>query len=71
MLGQEANFGLVTEAVFKIRPLAETTEYECLVFPSLDIGFNFAEAVVRSRRIPSSMRVLDEKQLTGAIALKE
>jgi alkyldihydroxyacetonephosphate synthase len=70
-LGQEGNLGIITEAVFRLRPLPESTEYESIVFPSFEQGLRFAEAVVKTRIWPTSMRLIDEKQLGAAKCLKE
>lgn len=71
ILGHEGNMGLVTEAVVRLRPVPEVTEYESVVFPDYEHGMRFIEAVAKSRIWPASMRVIDEKQLGAAWGAKE
>ena len=71
IMGHEGNIGLITEAVVRLRPVPEVTEFESVVFPDYDHGMRFIEAVSKSRIWPASIRVIDDKQLGAARGVKE
>lgn len=41
MLGSEGNFGIITEAVVKLRHLPEKVIYDSILFYDYEIGINF------------------------------
>ena len=43
MFGSEGNYGIITEAVIKIRRLPEVTKYGSIVFPNLESGIKFMQ----------------------------
>jgi alkyldihydroxyacetonephosphate synthase len=43
IMGQEGNFGVVTEAIIKVKPVPEKTEYGSYIFPNFEIGIQFME----------------------------
>lgn len=71
LVGNEGNYGLVTEAVVRLRPMPEVFEYESAVFPNFEYGTRFFEEVAKSRVWPASMRVFDNKQFQMSLAIKE
>lgn len=71
ILGHEGNYGIVTEAVIRLRPYPETFEFDSAVFPDFEHGIRFMEDVAKSRIWPASLRVFDNKQFQMAQAIKE
>ncbi len=59
VMGHEGNFGVVTEAVLRVRPIPEVKEYSSIVFHDFEIGIKFMDEVARSRNWPASLRVVD------------
>ena len=43
IMGHEGNFGVVTEAIIKVKPVPEMTEYGSFIFPNFEIGIQFME----------------------------
>ena len=58
-MGQEGNFGLITEAVIKVKPLPEMSKYGSIIFPDFEKGIKFMEEAGKSRVWPASMRLMD------------
>ena len=71
VLGHEGNFGVVTEAVLRVRPIPEVKEYSSIIFHDFEIGIKFMDEVARSRNWPASLRVVDNTQFKASQALKE
>jgi alkyldihydroxyacetonephosphate synthase len=38
ILGHEGNFGIVTEAIIRIRPIPEAQNFASIIFPNFEIG---------------------------------
>lgn len=66
VMGHEGNFGVVTEAVLRVRPIPEVKEYSSVVFPDFEVGIKFMDEVARSRVWPASIRVVDNQQFQAA-----
>jgi alkyldihydroxyacetonephosphate synthase len=71
VMGHEGNFGVVTEAVLRVRPIPEVKEYSSIIFHDFEIGIKFMDEVARSRNWPASLRVVDNTQFKASQALKE
>lgn len=71
MIGSEGNYGIITEAVIRLRPWPECCKFDSAVFPSFENGVRFMEDVAKSRIWPASLRVFDHKQYEMAKAIKE
>ena len=69
-LGSEGNFGVVTEAVLRIRPVPEVIHYGSVVFHDLEEGIRFMHEVAKSRIWPASVRLVDNIQFKLGAALK-
>lgn len=70
ILGSEGTYGIVTEAVLKIRPLPTVRKYGCAVFPDFETGVKFMHEVARQRLAPASIRLMDNVQFQFGQALK-
>ena len=66
IMGSEGNYGIVTEAVIRIRPMPEVKEYGSIVFPDFETGVDFMYEVARSRQWPASIRLVDNIQFQFA-----
>ena len=59
ILGHEGNYGLVTEAVLKIKKLPEIKVFGSILFPDFEQGIKFMEEVGLSGVRPASLRLMD------------
>ena len=59
VLGHEGNFGIITEAVLRVRKIPEVKEYSSIIFSDFEKGIKFMEEIARLRVWPASMRVVD------------
>jgi len=71
IIGSEGNFGVVTEAVVKIRYQPEARVYGAVVFPTFKAGFDTLRELALLRVFPASIRLVDNNQLQIAHALKK
>jgi alkyldihydroxyacetonephosphate synthase len=71
IMGQEGNFGVVTEVIMRVRPIPEVKEFSSIVFHDFEIGIKFMDEVARSRNWPASLRVVDNTQFKAGQAMKE
>lgn len=80
IFGSEGSLGIVTRAVVKIFPLPEVQRYDAILFPDFEKGVAFMYELTRARKVPASLRLMDNLQFqlgqtlkpkaTGAAALK-
>jgi alkyldihydroxyacetonephosphate synthase len=59
VMGSEGNFGLITEAVIKVKPLPEVRIFDSIIFPDFELGIQFMHAVSKFNRYPTSCRLVD------------
>jgi alkyldihydroxyacetonephosphate synthase len=70
ILGSEGMFGVITEAVVRLRPIPEVKVYGSVVFPDWDSGVAFMQEIAKRRWAPSSIRLMDNLQFQFGQALK-
>ncbi|MCH2170816.1 FAD-binding oxidoreductase [Myxococcota bacterium] len=74
LFGSEGNFGIVTRATVRIRPIPEVQKFGSVLFHSFEDGFAFVRDVERElseeRLQPSSIRLVDNVQFQFSQALK-
>lgn len=70
LFGSEGNFGLVTEAVLKLRPLPEVTQYQSILFRDFSTGIAFLQELSKGTVWPASIRLVDNPQFRFAQSLK-
>lgn len=70
LFGSEGNFGLITKAVLRVRPLPEVKAFQSLVFPSAESGVAFLFELSNSSMLPASIRLVDNLQFRFGLALK-
>ena len=70
VLGSEGNFGIITEAILKIKPIPEVRTHNSIIFPDFDTGIKFMYDVGKSKIWPASLRLVDNSQFQFAISLK-
>ncbi|XP_055524388.1 alkyldihydroxyacetonephosphate synthase-like isoform X1 [Wyeomyia smithii] len=69
IFGSEGTYGIVTEAVVKIRHVPEVRRYESLVFGDFDTGVHFLREVAEQQLQPPSMRLIDNIQFKCGVLL--
>lgn len=69
-MGHEGNFGLVTEAVLRIRPIPPVKRYGSIVFPDFELGIKFMDEMAKTRIWPASIRLVDNLQFKFGQSLK-
>ena len=62
VMGSEGNFGLITEAVIKVKPLPEVRIFDSIIFPDFEMGIQFMYAVSKFNTYPTSCRLVDNSQ---------
>lgn len=62
ILGSEGNFGIITEAILRVRPVPEISRPGSIIFYDYDSGVKFMHEVARSRQWPASCRLIDNTQ---------
>jgi len=70
VLGHEGNFGVITEAVVRIRKIPEVKKYGSIIFPDFEVGIKFMDEMARGRLWPASIRLVDNIQFQFGQALK-
>lgn len=70
ILGSEGIFGIITEAVIKVKNLPEVKKYDSILFHNFAYGTEFMFKLGLSRIWPSSVRLVDNNQFQFGMALK-
>jgi alkyldihydroxyacetonephosphate synthase len=69
-MGHEGNFGIITEAVMRIRKIPDVKRYGSIIFPDFELGIKFMDEMSRGRLWPASIRLVDNNQFQFGQALK-
>ncbi len=70
ILGSEGRFGIITQAVVKVRPLPETEQHDAILFPGFEEGVAFLYELTRAGKVPASVRLVDNMQFQMGQTLK-
>lgn len=70
IMGSEGNFGIITEAVLRVRPLPEVRIFDSLLFPDWELGIKFMYEVSKTQSWPTSCRLIDNSQFRFGSTLK-
>lgn len=70
VLGHEGNLGVITEAIIRVRPCPEVSNFQSIIFPNFEIGMKFMEEMSKQKMYPSSLRLVDNEQFIFGQALK-
>ena len=70
VMGSEGNFGIITEAVIRVRPIPQVKIFDSVIFHNYEIGIKFMKAVSQTQSWPSSLRLVDNTQFQFGAALK-
>ena len=70
VMGSEGNFGIITEAIVRVRPIPQAKIYESMIFSNYEIGIKFMHAVSRTSCWPTSIRLVDNTQFQFGASLK-
>lgn len=70
IMGSEGNYGIITEAIIRIREPADVRTYGSVVFKDWETGCKFMYDVMRTRIWPASIRLVDNTQFQFGQALK-
>lgn len=62
ILGSEGLFGIVTEAVLRVRPFAQVHKFNSIIFPTFEDGVKFMRDLAKYRVHPASVRLMDNMQ---------
>jgi len=69
-IGSEGNFGVVTEAIVKIKRIPECKTFGAVAFPTFKAGFDTLKELALQGCYPASIRLMDNEQFRLANALK-
>ena len=61
IIGSEGNYGIITEAVIKVKPLPEVRIFDSILFYDWDSGVEFMHAVSKTKSYPTSCRLVDNQ----------
>jgi alkyldihydroxyacetonephosphate synthase len=70
LFGSEGNFGLITKAVIRVRPMPEKRAYQSVLFPNAEVGVAFLHELSNGTFLPASIRLVDNNQFRFGLALK-
>ena len=70
IMGSEGNFGVITEAVLRIRPIPQVKRYGSIIFYDFESGIKFMEEMAKHRIWPASIRLVDNIQFQFGQAMK-
>ena len=70
VMGSEGNYGIITEAVLRVRPIPQVKIYDSLIFHNYEIGIKFMQAVSKTSSWPTSIRLVDNTQFQFGASLK-
>jgi len=70
IIGSEGNFGVVTEAIVKIKKIPECKTFGAVAFPTFQAGFETLKELAQNGCYPASIRLMDNEQFKLANALK-
>jgi alkyldihydroxyacetonephosphate synthase len=62
VMGHEGNFGIITEAVIRIRPIPPAKRFGSIIFYNFETGIKFMDEMARHRIYPASIRLVDNTQ---------
>jgi alkyldihydroxyacetonephosphate synthase len=62
VMGSEGNYGIITEAVIKVKPLPEVRIFDSILFYDWESGVKFMHAVSKTKNYPTSCRLVDNQQ---------
>lgn len=69
-IGSEGNFGVVTEAIVKIKKIPECKTFGAIAFPTFSAGFETLKELALNGCYPASIRLMDNEQFVLANVLK-
>jgi len=61
VMGSEGNFGIITEAIIKVKPIPEVRIFDSLLFYDWEDGVQFMHAVSKMKVYPTSCRLVDNE----------
>lgn len=70
IMGSEGRFGIITQAVVKLKPLPEAESHDAIVFRNFEDGVNFLHDLTKAGKIPASVRLVDNMQFQLSQTLK-
>lgn len=70
VMGSEGNYGIIAEAVIKVKPLPEVRIYDSILFYDWESGVKFMYDVSRTKSWPTSCRLVDNVQFQFGSTLK-
>jgi alkyldihydroxyacetonephosphate synthase len=62
IIGSEGNYGVITEAVLRIRKIPEVRIFDSIIFYDWESGIQFMHAVSKTKHWPTSIRLVDNSQ---------
>jgi alkyldihydroxyacetonephosphate synthase len=69
-IGSEGNYGVVTEAIVKIKRIPEVRTFGAIAFPSFQAGYETLRDLALNGCYPASIRLMDNEQFRLANAMK-
>ena len=70
VMGSEGNYGIITEAVVRVRTLPEVRIYDSILFYDYESGCKFMYEVSKLSQYPASLRLVDNQQFQFGQTMK-
>ena len=70
VMGSEGNYGIITEAVVRVRTLPEVRIYDSILFYDYESGCKFMYEVSKLGQYPASLRLVDNQQFQFGQTMK-
>lgn len=70
VLGSEGNYGIITDATLKIKPLPEVRIFDSILFHNWEKGVEFMHELSKKKIYPTSCRLVDNEQFKFGASLK-
>jgi alkyldihydroxyacetonephosphate synthase len=70
IIGSEGNYGIITEAVIKVKALPEVRIFDSIIFYDWETGVQFMHAVSKTKAYPTSCRLVDNQQFQFGATMK-
>jgi alkyldihydroxyacetonephosphate synthase len=58
-MGSEGNYGIITEAIIRVKPLPEVRIFDSILFYDWESGIKFMYDVSKTKNYPTSIRLVD------------
>jgi len=70
IMGSEGNYGIITDAIIKVKPVPEVQIFDSIIFHDWETGVQFMYELSKMKVYPTSCRLVDNQQFKFGASLK-